>query len=198
MKISKTFIVVLFLGLVAIGAGLLYTMWQKELDRKDTLNASLETATALLPPIQANIAKAEGDLTAAQAKITAARANLASYKALFPIPPPVAAIQSIDYGEKLFIVAANNTLSLTKFQASEPTSVTVDKIAYQKTQMDITVSGPIENINDFIGNLETGNDYLTATIDSVSITFSTLFDQELNAVPPPEAVISISLMALEG
>ncbi|APV44623.1 hypothetical protein Dform_01295 [Dehalogenimonas formicexedens] len=198
MKISKAFISVLFLGLIAIGAGLLYTMYQKELDRQSTLNDTLNSTSALLPPIQANITKAQADLAAAQAKVAAAQANLQAYKAKFPTPPPVAAIQSIDYGEKLFILAANNTLNLTEFSASGPDKVTIDKIAYQKTVMVIKVSGAIERINDFVGNLETGTAYLTATIDSVDITFYTEFDTELGAVPPPDATITISLMALEG
>jgi len=173
-------------------------MWQKELDRQDTLNANLDSTSALLPPIQANVTKAQADLAAAQAKVIAAQANLQAYKAKFPTPPPIAAIQSIDYGEKLFILAANNTLNLTEFHASEPESKTIDKIKYQKTTMVIVVSGPIERINDFVGNLETGSAYLTATIDSVNIKFYTEFDTELSAVPPPDATITISLMALEG
>ncbi|XUW99514.1 MAG: hypothetical protein TUN42_06355 [Dehalogenimonas sp.] len=198
MKISKAFISVLFLGLIVIGGVLLYTMWQKELDRQDTLNANLDSTSALLPPIQASITKAQADLAAAQAKVAAAQANLQAYKAKFPTPPPVAAIQSIDYGEKLFILAANNTLNLTEFHASEPESTTINKIKYQQTTMDIVVSGSIERINDFVGNLETGTAYLTATIDSVNIKFYTEFDTELGTVPPPDARITISLMALEG
>ena len=198
MKIGKVFISVLFLGLIAIGGVLLYTMYQKEVELKASQEDALSSAQTLLPPIQANITKAQSDLAAAQAKVTVAKANLAAYKAMFPNPPPVAAIQSIDYGEKLFILAANNALSLVEFHATEPSTVTVDKIGYQKTQMDIKVSGAIQDINNFVGNLETGNAYLTATIDSVNITFYTAFDPLLGAVPPPDAAITISLMALEG
>ncbi len=63
--------------------------------------------------------------------------------------------------------------------------------------MDILVTGDIVNINDFIGNLETSDPYLTATIDSVSIHFEHDFDSDLGAVPPPQARIIINILALE-
>jgi hypothetical protein len=198
MKVSKVFITVLVLGIFAIGAGALYMAWQQQLDRKDTLNASLDTTQALLPPINNSIASAQGELTAAQTKIVAARANLEAYKAKFPAPPPVAAIQSIDYGENLFIMAANKTLNLTEFHASEPSTTVISGIKCQSTNMDIKVSGYIVDINNFIGSLETAEKFLTATIESVDITFFTEFDQQLGAVPPPEATITINLLALEG
>jgi hypothetical protein len=198
MKLSKAVIVVFVLGLAVIAGGLIYTVWQNELDRKDTLNATLDTARVLLPPIQAGIATEEANLKAAQAKLAAARAGLEEFKAKFPTPPPQAAIQSIDYGTKLFILAANNGLNLSEFHASDPSTVTQGGIKYQKTSMDVMVSGPIGNINNFIGNLETGDDYLTATIDSVDISLYIEYDAAFGGVPPPDATITINLMALEG
>jgi hypothetical protein len=198
MKISKVFVTVLFLGIAIIGAGLLYTLWQKELDRRDTQNAALVSAQALLPPIQAKVISAQADLKVAQSKMSVAQANLDAYKTQFPTPPPAAAIQSIDYAAKLFILAANNSLNLSEFQASPPTITTISNIKYQQTQMTIAVSGDIGNINNFIGNLETGTAYRTATIDSVDITFATEFDPALGTVPPPQANIIITVTALEG
>ena len=198
MKISKVFISVLFLGLIAIGAGLLYTLWQKELDRRDTQNAALTSAQALLPPIQATATSLQADLKTAQSKMSSAKASLDAFKAQFPTPPPAAAIQTIDYAAKLFILAANNALNLSEFQSDPPTKTTISGIKYQQTQMTITVSGDIQNINNFIGNLETGTVYRTATIDSVSITFYTDIDPVLGSVPPPDAKIVITIQALEG
>ncbi len=198
MKISKVFISVLFLGLIAIGAGLLYTLWHKELDRRDSQNAALASEQALLPPIQANITKAQADLAAAQAKMSVAQANLLAYKAQFPTPPPAAAIQSIDYATKLFIMAANNALNLSEFQATDVSKTAIGNISYQKTQMTIKVSGLIEDINNFVGNLETNSLYRTATIDSVNTTFYSTIDPNLGAVPPPDSIIIITLTALEG
>ena len=198
MKVSKGVLVALFLGIIIIGAGLLYTVWQNELDRRDSQNAALSAAQALLPPIQAGVTAAEAELKASQDKLAAARAALEEFKAQFPPPPPSAAIQSIDYGSKLFILAANNSLSLTEFHASDLASTTINGIKFQSTDMDIKVSGDILKINDFIGNLETSDPYLTATIESVNIVFFTEFDTELGAVPPTEATIFINLLALEG
>ena len=198
MKISKTFIAVLFLGIIAIGAVTLYSLWQKEVDRRDSQNAALAAEQALLPPIQANIVSAQADLKAAQAKIAVAKANLDAYKAKFPDPPPAAAIQSIDYASKLFIMAANNSLDLSEFQATDASITTIGGITYQQTQMNISISGLIQDINNFIGNLETNSLYSTATIDSVNITFYSEVDPDLGAVPPPDAAITITLMALEG
>ena len=205
MKVSKGVIVALFTGLILIGAGILYMLWQDEVDRGDSISANLDTAQALLPIVnqgvttaEADLATAQAGLTAAQAKLALAQANLAEFVDRFPTPPPQAAVQTIDYGKKLFVLASNNSLNLTEFHADDFSSVTIDKIKYQQTSMEIKVTGLIDNINNFIGNLETANDYLTATIDSASITFSTEFDTELGAVPPPEAVISITILALES
>ena len=205
MRISKGIIVALSLGIILIGAGTLYMLWQEEVDRGDSISANLDTAQALLPIVsngvtaaEADLAAAQAGLTAAQAKLAVAQANLAEFIDRFPTPPPQAAVQTIDYGTRLFILASNNSLNLTEFRADDFSSVTIDKIKYQQTSMEINVTGIIENINHFIGNLETANDYLTATIDSVSINFFTEFDTELGAVPPPEAVISITILALES
>jgi Tfp pilus assembly protein PilO len=198
MKISKVFITVLFLGIVIIGGWLLYTLWHKELDRRDTQNAALASAQAQLPPIQAKVVSTQADLKVAQSQMSVAQASLATYKAQFPTPPPAAAIQSIDYAAKLFILAANDALNLSEFQSSPPASNTISGIKYQQTQMTIAVSGDIVDINNFIGNLETGTAYLTATIDSVDITFPTAIDPALGSVPPPQANIIITVTALEG
>lgn len=198
MRISKAFITILFLGLFIIAGVMLYMLWQDELDRRDTQEASLTSTQALLPPIQANVAAAQADLAVTQAKLEAARESLAEWQAVWPTPPPVAAIQSIDYGQKLFILAANNQLNLTEFHANEPSVTTKNGIRYQQTTMDVAVSGAILNINDFIGNLETSDPYLTATIESVNIDFFTVYDPDLGAVPPPGAVITINILALEG
>ncbi|PVV84402.1 hypothetical protein [Dehalogenimonas alkenigignens] len=197
MRISKAFITILFLGLFIIAGVLLYMLWQDELDRRDAQEASLTSTQALLPPIQANVAAAQADLTAAQAKLAAARESLAEWQAVWPTPPPVAAIQTIDYGAKLFILAANNQLNLVEFRGNEPSAVTIGGIKYQSTDMEIKVSGAILKINDFIGNLETSDPYLTATIDAVNITFYTEFDPEIGGVPLPDALITINILALE-
>jgi hypothetical protein len=198
MKVSKVFITVLVLGIFAIGLGILYTSWQQQLDRRDTLNASLDTSQALLPPINNGIVSAQGELTAAQTKMAAAKSSLAAYKAQFPTPPPAAVIQTIDYGQNLFIMTANGVLNLTEFHASQPSSTVVNGIKCQSTNMEIKVSGYITDINNFIGSLESADRFLTATIESVDIIFFTEFDSALGAVPPPEAVININLLALEG
>ena len=205
MKVSKGVIVALFIGLILIGAGTLYMLWQDEVDRGDSISGNLDTAQALLPIVsngvttaEADLAAAQAGLTAAQAKLALAQANLAEFVDRFPTPPPPAAVQTIDYGTRLFILASNNSLNMTEFHADDFSPVTIDKIKYQQTSMEIKVTGIIENINNFIGNLETANDYLTATIDSANITFSTEFDTELGAVPPPEAMISITILALES
>jgi hypothetical protein len=194
----KRVLVALFLVLFIVGAGVLYTMWQKELDRKDSQEAALQAAQVLLPPAQAAVTAADKDLTTSKAKLAAAQANLAEWKDKWPKPPPAAAIQTIDYGTKLFILAANNTLNLEEFHGTDWSSTTLGGIKYQTSTLDAKVTGTIQNINNFIGNLETTDPYLTATIDTVNITFSTEFDPDLGAVPPPEATITISLLALEG
>ncbi len=198
MKVSKGVLVALFLGVIIIGAGLLYTLWQNELDRRDTQNTALQSAQALLPPVQASVAAKEAELKTAQDRLATARAALEEFKAQFPAPPPSAAIQSIDYGSKLFILAANNSLNLIEFHASDFTTTTLGTITFQSTNMDLRVSGDILKINDFIGNLETSDPYLTATIESVSIVFFSEIDPALGAVPPTEATIFINLLALEG
>ncbi|MDV2989695.1 MAG: hypothetical protein P3T54_06080 [Dehalogenimonas sp.] len=207
MKISKPLIVVLFLGIIAIGAGMLYMLWQDERDREAQLNASLDTTQALLPVVQDGVTSAEDELTAAEAKLaetqarmTAARAALDEFIAKFPTPIHPAAIQTIDYGTRLFIRAANHSLNLVEFNAEDFSTITIDKIRYQSTSFVFHVTGNIENINNFIGSLETValiEPYLTVTIDSVQIEIYHEYDPEIAAVPSPEATIAITLMALE-
>jgi hypothetical protein len=205
MKIGKAAIVVLFLGIIAIGAGLLFMLWQDENDRGNQLTANLDTARALLPTVNNGVTDAEADLavaqdglTAAQASLSAAQASLDEFIDRFPEPPPLAAIQTIDYGVQMFILAANNSLNLTEFHASDFTAVTIDNIQYQRTTLSFKVIGSMLNINNFVGNLETSDPYLTATIDSVSTQISNEYDAEIAGVPLPESFISITVWALEG
>ena len=202
MKIGKTLLTVLFLGLIAIGGGLLYMLWQDELDRgvvtlKDMQSANLDTTQALLPLAQDSVTEAEAELEAAEAALAAAEEQLAEYIDLFPAPPPQAAIQTIDYGEKLFNLTANNSIDLIEFRGGDYGLITLDNIRYQRTTLNLRVTGPIENINDFIGNLETTEPYLTASIDSVNIEIFNEYDEGIAGIPDPEARIAITILALE-
>lgn len=197
MKIGKAVIVTLFLGIIAIGAGMLFMLWQDELDRGEQLNANLDTTQALLPLAQDSVTEAEAELEAAEAALAEAEEQLADMIDLFPAPPPQAAIQTIDYGYQMFILAANNSLNLVEFHAEDYGLVTVDDIRYQSTNLNFKVIGPINNINDFVGNLETSDPYLTATIDSVSTQIFHEYDPDITGVPSPESLISITVLALE-
>ncbi|ADJ26518.1 hypothetical protein Dehly_1226 [Dehalogenimonas lykanthroporepellens BL-DC-9] len=207
MKIGKAVIVTLFLGIIAIGAGILYMLWQDERDREAQLNASLDTTQALLPVVQSGVENAEDELGAAetelteiQARMEAAQAALEEFIAKFPQPIHPAAVQTIDYGTKLFIRAANHSLNLVEFNAEDYSVVTIDKIKYQSTSFSFHVIGKIENINNFIGSLETvaiDDPFLTITLDSIQIEIFHEFDPEISGVPDPEATITITVMALE-
>jgi hypothetical protein len=207
MKIGKAVIVTLFLGIIAIGAGILYMLWQDERDREAQLNASLDTTQALLPIVQngvttaeAALAAAETDLSDTQARMAAAQAALDEFIAKFPTPIHLAAVQTIDYGTQMFIRAANHSLNLVEFHAEDFSVVTIDKIKYQSTTLTVSVTGNIQDINNFIGSLEAValiEPYLTATIDSVSTKIFHEYDAEFAGVPPTESTITITLMALE-
>lgn len=207
MKIGKAVIITLFLGIIAIGAGILYMLWQDERDRETQLTNSLDTTQALLPIVQGGLTSAEEDLAAAeqnlldtQARMAAAQAALDEYIAKFPTPIHLAAVQTIDYGTQLFIRAANHSLNLVEFHAEDFSVVTIDKIDYQSTTMTVSVTGNISDINNFIGSLETVSliePYLTSTIDSVNTEIFHEYDAEYAGVPPTESTIVITLMALE-
>ena len=207
MKIGKAVIVTLFLGIIAIGAGILYMLWQDERDREAQLNASLDTTQALLPIVRGGVTDAEDALTAAegeladtQTRMAEALAALEEFKAKFPQPIHLAAVQTIDYGTQMFIRAANHSLNLVEFHAEDFSVVTIDKIRYQSTTMRVSVKGNITDINNFIGSLETValiEPFLTSTIDSVSTKIYHEYDPEYAGVPPTESTIVITLMALE-
>lgn len=207
MKIGKAVIVTLFLGIIAIGAGILYMLWQDERDRETQLNASLDTTLALLPVVQSGVTNAEDELAAAEAELTEtqarmadAQADLDEFIAKFPTPVHLAAVQTIDYGTQLYIRAANHSLNLVEFHAEDFSVVTIDKISYQSTTITLNFTGHIDDINDFTGSLETVPivvPYLTSTIDSVSTTIFHEYDPEYAGVPPTKSTIVITLMALE-
>ncbi|MEN8615259.1 hypothetical protein ABFB09_08305 [Dehalogenimonas sp. THU2] len=207
MKIGKAAIITLFLGIIAIGAVVLFMLWQDERDREAQLNNSLETTQALLPIAQSGVTNAENELAAAETKLAetharmaAAQAALDEFIAKFPQPIHPAAVQTIDYGTQLFVRAAVHSLNLVEFQATDFSIVTIEKIKYQSTTMTIKIIGHINSINSFIGSLETTaliQDYLTSTIDSVQTKIFNVYDPEFAGVQPTESTIVITLMALE-
>jgi hypothetical protein len=132
--------------------------------------------------------------------MAAAQADLDEFIAKFPTPVHLAAVQTIDYGTQLFLRTANHSLKLVEFHAEDFSVVTIDKIRYQSTTITLNVTGHIDDVNNFIGSLETVPivvPYLTATIDSVSTNISHEYDPEYAGVPPTESTIVITLMALE-
>lgn len=186
MKFSKLSWMILSIGIFIIGAIVLYVLYQQQADEQDELNLSLAAANSALPALISDNAALQSQLDALEADLAEARANLDAVEAELPTD-----IQSSIYGDLLFEMADNAGLDVKKFKATEPSRRVLDGIIYEATTITMVVDNSLQDILEFISQIEAMFDFNTTTIDSMSI-------RDLNGDLDNLESIQITLLAYIG
>jgi hypothetical protein len=199
MKIGKLTWIILGVLVLAIGFGVVYVMYSKQLQEQDVLKAKAIQNQATLSQLVTEQEKWRGELVRVQEQIdrkntevTAAAASLGEAKSLWPRDA-----QSIDYDERLFALAQGWNLVVNVVTAGDDSSLDDQGILFNNNTFTISVTGqPLtagysevseyedflyERVADIIGFLDEltrDSFFATSKIDLVSLTVPSVPDQE--------------------
>jgi hypothetical protein len=148
MKVSKK--VWLIIGGIILIVALvgLYTVYSGQAQERGNLNERLsEAQKTRLPTLTKQKQDLENQLASAQSLLEASQAQ-------FP-----ESVESIEYDDDLFEIAADCNVDISKITASPPTSRTVGAVTYPVSSFVMDVSGSVDDILTFINAVRTGEDF---------------------------------------
>ena len=219
MRLSRTAWLILGIGIFIIVFATLYTVYSRQSSEQEQLADSLVAAQARLPKVISDRQATEAELTQWQDKLAEATSLLSKSEAKFP-----ESAESIKYDELLFDIADVCDLEVMSLTASEPQSkkekvevedIEVEDVTYIVTSFDLKVEAvgsvpdplteayideTVANILDFINTIATGEDFTTATIESVIMKNlePPANADELEGAPKPSATIKITIYSYKG
>ena len=124
IRLSKTALLVLGIGIFAIAFGSLYMLYSRQRQEQEQLNDTLAVVQATLPNIasektnwEKQLTEREGELTQLESDLTQATSLLDSAKTDFP-----ESVESIEYDERLFNIADGWDLEVTILTTAKPTN----------------------------------------------------------------------------
>jgi hypothetical protein len=135
----------------------LYVVYSRQVRERDELEASLSTAQTLLPALAANKQGLEAQLAQAESALEASQTH-------FP-----ESVESIEYGEYLFEIAAECNVNLSSLRFPTPTSTTIGGVTYSVVSLSLPVSGTLADIFDFIDTIRTDERFASTYVNSVNI-----------------------------
>jgi len=185
MKISKTALIVLGIGVFILVFATLFVMYSGQSGEKEQLNASLTKAQGVLPELLAEKADLESQVTQWESELDKAMMALSQSQGRFP-----KSVESIEYDEVLFKLAEQSGLMIIEITASEPSeeSVKGTDITYDVSTFEVLVENA-ESPPATAGEFEV---YIDETVDKV-IEFI-----HLVVTTPDFNVATITVASIEG
>ena len=179
MRLGKTGWLVLAIAVFAIGAIVLYMLYQGQADKRQEARDELEFVQDTVPmllvqkgALEAELIEKENELvqwedtiSQLEEQVVKVEITLSQNKEGFPV-----SVESIEYDEKLILFALDNDVVITILTASEPGSESIDDITYETTSFGIEIRGEVADIFAFINTIINDDDFKTAIIEPVSIT----------------------------
>ena len=185
MKISKTALLVLGVGIFILGFAILFVLYSGQSGEQEGLNSKLDATQSLLPELIMEKEDLVAQLAQWEAELDKARLALSQSEGKFP-----KSVESIEYDETLFKLAEDSGLLIVELTASEPSDETVKgtDIAYDVTTVEVVVVNA-ESVPGTAGDYEV---YIDDTVDKV------LEFVHLLAVTPDFNVANITVVAVDG
>ena len=222
MKFGKAAQLILAIGIFAVGGIFLNRMNTQRQVEQEQLNTQLSAAQLLLPKIVSEKDDLEGQLAQLQAELDSAKILASESKENFPD-----SVESIEYDELIFNIAHDRDLEIEVLFASEPSTLTVDGVAFVLSSFTVQIQGivadeefatadeyrtftyqTVSDILDFISAVATGEDFRTASIESVDINIPDLItdddiaEMQAEEVPPEyetaSAALRLNVYSYEG
>jgi hypothetical protein len=188
MKLSKTALLVLGIGVFIIAFATLFSISSGQKGEQAQISDNLATAQSLLPKLIAEREDLEGQLANWESEVAEATSSLSKSEARYP-----KTVESIENDETLFLMADECDLLIRELTASEPADKEVKSeevedidITYAVTTFEVVVrskesppstAGDFElyideflaNVLDFIHIIATSEEFNIGTINLVTI-----------------------------
>jgi hypothetical protein len=183
MKIGKTALIVLGVGVFIIVFATLFVMYSGQSGEREQLNASLTKAQGVLPELLAEKADLESQVTQWESELDKAMMALSQSQGRFP-----KSVESIEYDEVLFKLAEQSGLMIVEITASEPseevvkgTDITYDVSTFEVLvenaesppatagEFEVYIDETVDKVLEFIHLVVTTPDFDVATITVASI-----------------------------
>jgi len=218
MKISKTALLVLGIGIFVIGFAAIFALYSGQAGERSGLNANLVAAQSLLPKLMAEKDELAGQLAQWDGELAQATSALDKSEARYP-----KSVESIEYDETIFKLASDCDLMIMELTAFEPWdedvkdsdityAVGTAEVKVQNTELPPTTVGSFEVFADetvdkmleFIHLIAASEEFNISTIRLVTIENleppdeDTLESAETDAAKrdlAPEATIQLLIYA---
>ncbi len=218
MKISKTALLVLGIGIFVIGFAAIFALYSGQAGERSGLNANLVAAQSLLPKLMAEKDELAGQLAQWDGELAQATSALDESEARYP-----KSVESIEYDETIFKLASDCDLMIMELTAFEPWdedvkdsdityAVGTAEVKVQNTELPPTTVGSFEVFADetvdkmleFIHLIAASEEFNISTIRLVTIENleppdeDTLESAETDAAKrdlAPEATIQLLIYA---
>ena len=209
MRLSKVAWSILVAGVFIIAFVALYMIYLREQRAQEPLSQSLAVAQEVLPKLTTESTKLENTLTELEDRMLQARSQLQTAQAAFP----TTRTESIEVDDLLFSIADDWGLDVVKLTATEPgdksippelevelKDVEVEDVVFTVTSFTVEVKGEVVDILDFIHTVATHDDFITATIELVTLEVPELLtdkekeeltDEEIADAERPSATMTV-------
>src|SRR4030042_129652 len=157
MKIGRKALLVLGAVVIVAAIAVVGVLYSRQAGDRADLNDRLDRAQTLLPGLTASKNNLEDQLTSVQSSLETSAAK-------FP-----ESVQSIEYGEYLFEIAADSNVKLDSLTFPKPAAATVGGVACSVVSLTLPVSGKLEHIIKFIDTIRSDDRFASTNVKSVNI-----------------------------
>ena len=189
MRLSKTFWLILGIGISVIAVGVLGWFYLNQRGEQQRLDDNLTVAQSTYSTLVSQRDNLESQLTQSESELAQAESFLLEAKASFP-----GSVESIEYDDALFGIADDCDLEITKLTASEPSDQEAETITYITASFTVYVEGEVADILDFINTIATSEYFTNATIELVNMQVPE--PEEENG--EPSATINLVIYGYQG
>jgi hypothetical protein len=166
MRLSKTAVLILGIGIFVLSVGGLYLIYSQQQLERQRLSQRLLEAHVTLPGVAAEKANLETALAQLKGELTQAELSLYQAKARFPHPA-----EAIEQGRALFAIARSRNIEITSLTKSPPAEKVVEGITFSVTTLTVDLEGRVGDVLNFFNAIATRVDFVTAVIEEVNIMF---------------------------
>jgi len=163
MKLSNRARLIVIVVILVAAVAVLYTIYARQAAERNDLNARRDRAQTLMFGLGAQKVELQNQRDQALSSLNTSLAK-------FP-----RSVESIEYGEGLYKIAADCNVRIARLSAIPPADKQVGSVIYSVSSFAVAVSGGIENILEFVDALRAGDGFQdpkfpwSANVKSVNI-----------------------------
>jgi len=165
LKISKTSLMILAVGIMIIASVSLYLAYAQFVSQRDALYKTIDTANTKYGQVNVDKRSLQPQLAQLQQQNADLKSAYDTARGEFPN----VTIQSIEYDEELSRLADESAVMVWVLGATDSSQQAEGNFTYVITNFSVEVKGDRTNILDFIHRLATSSYFATADINTVDL-----------------------------